>query len=706
MRGFTFLILVGGLTVGCPSSSEAPSDMSQPPMAKGVEHELAAHGDVRVDPYYWLKDRDDPAVISYLEAENAWARDVMAHTEDLQETLFDEIRGRIKKDDSSVPVLRDDYWYYTRFEQGGEYPIYCRRADAPGAIEEILLDGNLEAAGQEFFAVGGFAVSSGQDVLAYATDTRGRRLYTIHFSDLRNGELYDETISENNGNLAWAEDNRTLFYTRRDPNTLRSYQIYRHVLGTDPSGDELVYEESDETFSCRVRKTKSKRFLMIISSHTLANEVRLLDAARPEGEPWVFLARERGHEYRIDHLGDYFYVRSNRDAQNFRLLRTPVDSTAVEHWTEVVPHRDDVLLEGFELFRSHLVLAERSQGLVRLRIRSWSGDEHTVEIEEPAYTIRLGANPNLDSGTLRFAYSSMTTPRSIYDYDMSTRDRELMKQQEVVGDFDPGDYRTERLHAVARDGKLVPISLVHRADFEADGSSPLLLYAYGSYGSSVDAGFDSGRLSLLDRGFVYAVAHVRGGEELGRQWYEDGKLLKKKNTFNDFIDSAEFLIERGYGDPKRLFAQGGSAGGLLMGAIVNMRPDLFEGVVAKVPFVDIVTTMLDATIPLTSFEWDEWGDPRQREYYDYMLSYSPYDQLEAKEYPHLLVTAGLHDSQVQYFEPAKWVAKLRSLKTDQNRLILSTEMEAGHGGASGRFRRLRQVALSYAFFLDLAGIEN
>ncbi len=713
MRFLGLSILLLAVASGCADPVEEDSAMPTPPTAAPRPFELEAHGDVRVDPYYWLRERDDPEVIRYLEDENAYTQAVMGHTDRLQETLFEEMRGRIAEDDSSVPVRRDNYWYYTRYETGGEYPIYVRRKEMESRGEtpvetpvETMLDGNALAEGHDFFAIGGVSVSSGENLLAYAIDTIGRRIYTIRFKDLGTGEILADEISGSNGNFAWAEDNRTLFYTRRDLDTLRSYQIYRHVLGTDSGEDELVFEEEDETFSCFVRKSKSKRFLMIGSSHTLANEVRFLDASTPNGEFTVFLARERGHEYGIAHLGDYFYIRTNKDALNFRLMRTPVRGTGMDSWSEVIPHRDDVLLEGFDLFRDHLVVAERKEGLLQIRIKPWKGEEHYLEFDEPAYAANVGDNPQIDTMSLRFVYSSMTTPRSVFDYDMVTRERELKKRQPVLGGFDPADYRTERLMVTARDGAQVPISLVYRAGFEPDGRSPLLLYAYGSYGSSLDASFSSSRLSLLDRGFVYAMAHIRGGEEMGRSWYENGKLLHKKNTFTDFIDSGEFLVEKGYADPERLFAQGGSAGGLLMGAVINMRPDLFEGVVARVPFVDVVTTMLDASIPLTTFEWDEWGDPRDKIDYDYMLSYSPYDQIEAKDYPHLLVTAGLHDSQVQYWEPAKWVAKLRSLKTDDNVLLLKTEMEAGHGGATGRFRSLREIALIYAFLIDLADIDS
>ena len=675
--------------------------------AKVVPHELRRHGHVRTDDYYWLRERDDPDTAAYLEAENAYTKNALAHVHALEETLFREIKGRIRETDMSVPYKRDDYYYYTRYEEGKEYPLHARKRDSLDNPEQLMLDVNALAEGHEFFAVGGLAVSFGQDLLAYAADSRGRRIHAIRFKDLATGETLEDVIPEATANMTWANDDRTLFYARQDPETLRSHRIYRHVLGTDTAEDVLVYEETDDAFSTHVFRTKSKRYLMIVSSQTLSSEYRYLDADDPAGEFTVFLPRERDHEYAVDHFEDRFFVHTNHEARNFRLMAAPLDRTRKEHWREVVPHRPDVLLEGFEVFKDHLVLEERRDGLMRIRVMAWNGgEEHYLDFDEPAYLARVSVNPDFDTTVLRYGYTSMTTPNSVYDYDMVTREKTLLKQEEVLGGFDAGNYRTERLHAVARDGVRVPISLVYRKGMERDGGNPLLLYGYGSYGHSLDAGFGSARLSLLDRGFAFAIAHVRGGEEMGRSWYEDGKLLRKKNTFTDFIACAEHLVARGYTSTDRLFAMGGSAGGLLMGAVVNMRPDLFEGVVAQVPFVDIVTTMLDPDIPLTTGEYDEWGNPDDREYYDYMLSYSPYDNVEAKEYPHMLVTTGLHDSQVQYWEPAKWVAKLRAAKTDRNRLLLKTNMEAGHGGASGRFKRYREVALEYAFLLDLAGIRE
>ncbi len=676
-------------------------------MVQRIPMRLEKHNHVRVDDYFWLRERENPEVIAYLKAENDYAEKEMAHTKGLEEKLFAEIKGRFKQIDSSVPYKRDDYYYYTRYEEGREYPIFARKKHSLDQPEEIMLDANLLAQGHEFFSIGGWAVSSGQDILAYAVDTEGRRIYTTYVKSLMTGELLPDLIPQVTENLAWANDNRTLFYAKQDPITLRAYQIYRHVLGTDASLDELVFEEEDETFSTYVFKTKSKKFLMIVSSQTLSQEYRYLQADDPCGELKVFWPRERDHEYHVEHFGERFLIRTNNQAKNFRLMATPIAQTGKEHWQEIVGHREDVLLREFEIFNEYLVLEERRRGLVQIRVMPWSGDEgHYLQFDEPAYTAELGANPQLDTATLRFEYSSMTTPVSVYDYDMRTRTSTLLKQEEVLGGFNPANYASERHYALAEDGAEIPLSIVYRKGTRRDGQNPLLLYGYGSYGVSIDAAFSSPRISLIDRGFIFAIAHVRGGQELGRQWYEDGKLFKKKNTFTDFIACAEYLIREQFTNPDSLFAMGRSAGGLLIGAIANLRPELFRGVVAEVPFVDVVTTMLDSSIPLTTGEYDEWGDPNEKKYYEYMLSYSPYDNVEPKHYPNLLVTAGLYDSQVQYWEPAKWVAKLRTLKTDRNRLLLKTNMDAGHGGASGRFRRHRETAFSYAFLLDLAGINE
>ena len=678
-----------------------------PPQAKVLPTKLEKHGHQRIDNYYWLNKRDNPEVLAYLTAENEYAKAAMAHREGLEEALFEEIRGRIKQTDLSVPYKLDDYFYYTRFEEGKEYPLYCRKLRTLEADEELMLDVNVVAEGHEYCSVGGLAISFGQGILAYAVDTQGRRIYTIWFKDLGSGESLPDMIPEVTGNLAWANDDRTLFYSKQDPATLRSFQIYRHSLGTEGGQDELVYEETDETFSTSVLKTKSKRYLMITSHQTVSTEYRYLDANDPLGEFQVLVPRERDHEYDVDHYQDAFYIRTNFRAKNFRLMTTTVGKPGKEHWQEMIPHREDVLLESFELFQDYLVVEERKQGLIQLRVLPWKGgDEHYLDFGEPTYLAFLGENPEFDTPLLRFVYTSMTTPNSVFDYNMATREKTLLKQEEVLGGFDTTHYQTERLWASARDGMQVPISLVYRKGLEKNGKNPLLLYGYGAYGASMDASFSSSRISLLDRGFVFAIAHVRGGEELGREWYERGKLLNKKNTFADFIDCAEYLLREGYTNQERLFAMGGSAGGLLMGAVVNMRPDLFKGVVAQVPFVDVVTTMLDSNIPLTTGEYDEWGDPNQKNYYQYILSYSPHDNVQAKAYPHLLVTAGLHDSQVQYWEPAKWVAKLRAIKTDENLVLLKTTMDAGHGGLSGRFRRFKELAFIYAFLLDLAGIDH
>ncbi|GJL54092.1 MAG: oligopeptidase B [Nitrospirales bacterium] len=678
-----------------------------PPRAKKIPRQLLAHGRVRVDDYYWLRERENPDVLEYLTAENNYADQVMAPIKPLEDALFQEIKGRIKQTDLSVPFKLGKYYYYVRYEPEREYGIYCRKYQTLDHPEDIMLDANILAQGCDFFSLGNWMISSRQDLLAYAVDTQGRRIYTIHIKNLVTGEVLQDCIPETTGNMDWANDNRTLFYSKQDPETLRAHQIWRHVLGTDVEKDELVYEEKDETFSTYVFKTKSKDYLMIASHQTISSEYRFLDANHPSGDFCILEPRERGHEYDVEHYNGRFYIRTNSQAKNFRLMVTSVDHPEQHYWEEVIPHREHVLLEGIELFQHFMVIEERIEGLIHLRVVPWQGDEeYEIDFGEAAYYVTFGDNYEMDTSLLRFGYTSMTTPMTIYDYNMETRTQVLLKREEILGDFDVAQYHTERLHARAADGTAIPISLVYRTGFVPNGQAPLLLYGYGSYGASMDATFSSSRLSLLDRGFVYAIAHIRGGEELGRTWYDDGKLLKKKNTFTDFIACAEYLRDQHYADPQKLFAMGGSAGGLLIGAVTNLRPDVFTGVVAQVPFVDVVTTMLDETIPLTTGEYDEWGNPNQKEYFDYMLSYSPYDNVEAKAYPHLLVTTGLHDSQVQYWEPAKWVAKLRTLKTDSHRLILKTNMDAGHGGASGRFTRYKETATIYAFLLDIAGLAG
>jgi oligopeptidase B len=700
MRIVTLLILFVVIAMlGCQTRPE-------PPRARVEPTELERHGDVRIDDYYWLNQREDPEVLAYLQAENEYTRAILSSTEDLQEQLFEEIKGRIKQDDSTAPFLDDGFYYYARYEDGKEYRIYCRKKGSLDAPEQILYDANARAEGHGFYSSSWPKVTPDGNVMAWAEDVVGRRKYTVRFRNLETGDILDDVIPEVTANIAWANDNRTLFYTKQDPDTLRSYRIYRHVLGTDPAEDVLVYQEDDEEFSSYVFRSRSRKYMMIASHQTLSSEYRYLDADDPTGSFTVFLPREPNHEYDLDHLGGDFFIRTNWDARNFRLMKTAVGRNDKRHWEEILPNRDDVLLEDFVLFDDYLVVEERKEGLLRIRIRPADGtEEHYLDFGEPAYLAYAVNNYETDTKTLRYKYESMTTPDSIYDYDMETRDKTLIKRDEVLGGFDRENYRTERIWATTKDGVRIPISLVYRLPFDKDGTRPLLVYGYGSYGASMNATFSSPKLSLIDRGFVYALAHVRGGQEMGRWWYEDGKLLKKKNTFTDFIACTEHLVAEGYADPDNVFAQGGSAGGLLMGAIVNMRPDLFNGIHAAVPWVDVITTMLDDSIPLTTSEFDEWGDPKEKEYYDYMLSYSPYDQVEAKAYPNMLVTTALQDSQVQYFEPAKWVAKLRARKTDDNLLLLKTDMEAGHGGVSGRYKQYRDTALEYAFFLEVAGIR-
>ena len=691
---------------GCARPETASAGL-QPPVAEIIPENLTVHGHTRVDNYYWLNERDNPNVVEYLQAENEYTKAVMKPTEALQEKLYDEIVGRMKQTDQSVPFRSSGYYYYTRFEEGKDYPVYCRKKGSLEAEEEILLNVNEMAAGHDYYSVGGLAVSPDNTLISFGVDTVSRRKYTLHFKDLRTGEILPDAIPVTTGSAAWAADNRTVFYTKIDDTTLRAHKVCRHVLGTPPASDPLVYEEADETFSAYAYTSKSKKYVFIASGSTLSTEYRFLDAAKPAGTFKIFQPRERDLEYQIDHFQDKFYILTNLGAKNFRLMTAALDKTAKEDWVEMIPHREDVLLEGFEIFQGSLALQERAKGLTRIRIMPWDKSaEHYLDFGEETYSARIAVNPEFDTEWLRYAYSSLTTPPSAYDYNMVTKEKKLLKQEEVLGGFNAEDYQAERHYATARDGVEVPISLVYRKGLVKNGKSPLLLYGYGSYGATTDAGFSSARLSLLDRGFVYAIAHIRGGQEMGRWWYEDGKLLKKKNTFTDFVDCADYLVAQKFTSPGRLFASGGSAGGLLMGAVVNMRPELFKGVVAGVPFVDVITTMLDHSIPLTTSEFDEWGNPEDKDYYDYMLSYSPYDNVEAKNYPALLVTTGLHDSQVQYFEPAKWVAKLRVMKTDKNPLLLWTNMEGGHGGVSGRFRRLKQMAMEYAFMLDLAGIKE
>lgn len=684
------------------------SESMEAPVAAKKAKELTIHGHTRIDNYYWLRERENPEVIAYLDAENAYRETLMKDTEGFQKDLFEEIVGRIKQDDESVPYKDNGYYYYTRYEEGKEYPIFCRKKESLEAEEEILANVNEMAEGYAYYQVGGLNISPDNRYMAIGIDTVSRRKYTIYIKDLESGQMLDDKIELTTGGSSWANDNRTLFYTQKDDETLRSKAIYRHTMGTASSEDVLVFDETDETFSTYVYKSKSKEYMIIGSGSTLTTEYRFLSADDPTGEFRIIQPRTRGLEYSIAHFGDHFYLITNLDATNFRLMKTPVTATGKENWTEVIAHREDVFLEGIEIFRDYLVVEERKEGLSHLRVMPWTGgEEHYIDMGEEVYSAWISVNPEFDSKVLRYGYTSLTTPVSTIDYKLDSKEKNLLKQEEVVGGtFDPDNYEAKRLYAVAGDGKKIPMSVVYRKGTELDGANPTLLYGYGSYGHTIDPSFRSHRLSLLDRGFVFAIAHIRGSQVYGRPWYEDGKLLTKKNTFTDFNACAEHLISEKYTSNEHLYAMGGSAGGLLMGAVINLQPELYHGVIAAVPFVDVVTTMLDEDIPLTTSEYDEWGNPNEKVYYDYMLSYSPYDQVEAKEYPNLLVTTGLHDSQVQYWEPAKWVAKLRDMKTDDNLLLMYCNMETGHGGASGRFEAYKETAMEYAFLFSLEGIEE
>jgi oligopeptidase B len=695
--------MTGLIHTGCTENKKTPS--MEAPLAKIETKEMTIHGDTRKDNYYWLNQRENLEVIAYLEAENAYTKSMMSHTDAFREKLFNEIVGRIKQTDISVPYLENGYYYYTRFEEGKEYPVYCRKKGDLEAAEEIMLNVNQMAEGFAFYDIGSFQVSEDNRLLAYSVDTVSRRIYTIYFKDLATGEILPDRISNTAGNLTWANDNKTLFYATKDE-SLRMEKIWKHRLGDEAGKDPLVYNEEDVTYSTFVYKSKSRKYLIIGSSSTLSDEYRYLDAGDPDGQFTIFQPRQKGLEYSIAHYNDRFYIRTNYQAVNFRLMETPADKTGIENWKEVIAHREDVLLEDFDVFNGYLAIQERKDGMKTLRIFNGSGIDYYLEFDEQAFTVTLGENAEMESDIVRYNYTSLTTPMSVFDYDVKTKQSELKKRQEVIGGYNQDDYFTERLMATAEDGAKVPISIVYKKGINKDGKNPLVLYGYGSYGYSMDPYFNSVRLSLLDRGFIYAIAHIRGGEEMGRKWYEDGKLLHKKNTFTDFIACGEFLVKQGYTSPGHLYALGGSAGGLLVGAVINMRPDLFNGVIAAVPFVDVVTTMLDESIPLTTSEYDEWGNPNDSTYYQYMLSYSPYDNVAVTSYPAMLVTTGLHDSQVQYWEPAKWVAKLRVTKTDKNPLYLWTNMDYGHGGASGRFEKYRETALEYVFLLDLEGIRE
>ncbi len=685
------------------------SEQLRPPLAKIIPTTLEKLDDVRTDNYFWLNDRENPEVIAYLDKENQYYQEMTVHTKAFQKELFEEMKARIKEDDESVPYLYNGYYYITRFETGSDYPIYSRKKGSLSANEEIMFNCNELAKGHKYFQLGGLSVSSDNQFVAFAIDTVGRRIYTVQIKNLITAEIFADSIENTSGDSTWANDNQTLFYTRQDEKTLRSDKVFKHKLNTDAANDILVYFEKDDTYSVEVTKEKSKKYIVISSSSTMTTEFRTLLADNPEGEFTVFQKRVRGLEYDIAHFGEHFYVLTNKEeATNFKLMKTPELATAKENWVDIIAHRDDVLIEDIDIFRDFLVVTERFNGLNTIRIMPWSGEgEYYLPFESETYTAYTSTNVDFDTDILRYGYQSMATPSSIIDFNMKTRAKEVMKEQVVLGGtFDKNNYTEERVWATATDGTKVPISMVYRKELKKDGTNPLLQYAYGSYGYSMDATFSSTRLSLLDRGFIFAIAHTRGGEDLGRQWYEDGKLLKKKNTFTDFIDCSKFLIAEKYTSPSHLYAEGGSAGGLLMGAIANIAPDLYNGIIAQVPFVDVLTTMLDDTIPLTTGEYDEWGNPDVKKYYNYMKSYSPYDNVKVQEYPTMYISTGLHDSQVQYWEPAKWVAKLRALKTDSNIIYLDTNMDAGHGGASGRFEALKELAKEYTFLLDLEKIGN
>ncbi len=699
---FLYLIL-SILFTNCMEKSTQKSKIN-PPKANKIPEQLKKHGDIRIDNYYWLNQRENPEVINYLNAENNYTKELLKHTESFQSKLFEEMKGRIKEDDASVPYKKDGYWYITKYETGKDYPIYTRKKEHLDAEEEILFDCNIMAKGKSFFNLGSIAISTNNKLAAFTIDTIGRRQYTLQIKNLETGELLSDIVTNTSGSATWANDNSTLFYTVKDPVTLRSNKIYKHKLGATNNEDALVYEEKDETFYTYVYKTKSKKYLIIGSNSTLTSEFRILDATTPDANFKIFQKRERELEYSISHYKNSFYILTNKDgAQNFKLQKTNENATNKENWIDVIPHRANVLLEDIEIFNDYLILNERENGLNKLRIKSWDQKEdYYLPFDSETYTINIGNNPDFNSTFLRYQYTALNTPSSIIDYDLKVKTKTIKKEQEVLDkNFKKENYTTKRVWATARDGVKVPISLIYKKGTKLDGSSPLLQYGYGSYGNTIDPYFSSIRLSLLDRGFIFAIAHVRGGEYLGRNWYETGKLKQKKNTFTDFVDCSKYLIAEKYTSAQHLYASGGSAGGLLMGVIINTNPELYHGVLAAVPFVDVVTTMLDDSIPLTTGEYDEWGNPNQEDYYKYMLSYSPYDNVVPKKYPNLLVTTGLHDSQVQYWEPAKWVAKLRDVNTSANTILLHTDMDSGHGGASGRFERLKEIALEYAFLLDL-----
>lgn len=678
------------------------------PKAQKKEHILEKHNDVRTDNYFWLNERDSPEVLAYLQAENEYFEKMTLSTQAFEKFLFEEMKSRIKEEDSSVPYKQNGYWYSTRYEKGQEYPILTRQKNLSDATEEILFNVNEMAKGHSYYQLGTISVSPDNQKVAFLTDTQGRRMYSLQIKNLQNGEVLP-TIIENVSAVCWANDNQTLFYAKKNPQTLRSESIYKHKIGSDPKDDQLVFHENDNTFDTDVYHSKSGDYIIIVSSNSTTSEYRFVSANTPDADFQIFQQRIHGLEYNISHYKNHFYIINNdKGAVNFKIDKTPITHTSKEHWQEVIPHREDTLLEDIDIFKDYLVISERNNGLPKIRIIRWDGtkDEY-LPFDNETYLAYTSVNPDFDTDWLRYQYTSLTTPTSVIDYNMATQEKQIKKEQAVLDEnFNKENYTSKRIWATADDGVKVPISIVYKKGMQLNGKNPLLLYGYGSYGVTIDPSFSSSRLSLLDRGFVYAIAHIRGGEYLGRQWYDNGKLLHKKNTFTDFIACAKHLISENFTSAEHLYAMGGSAGGLLMGAVMNAEPTLFNGMVAQVPFVDVVTTMLDDSIPLTTGEYEEWGNPNDPIYYDYMKSYSPYDNVRPQAYPNLLVTTGYHDSQVQYWEPAKWVALLRENKTNDNLLLFHTNMNAGHSGASGRFESLKELAREYTFLLNLEGLAT
>ena len=699
MRIYYFIVLI--TFASCQSNLKMKKNT---PICKKKPELLSIHNQQRIDDYYWLNDRENPEVINYLNSENSYTDSQMKNTESFQKTLFNELKSRIKEEDQSVPYLFNDYYYWSKYEKGFEHPLYLRKKKDSN-IDEVILNGQDLSKDYEFFNIGDYDISENNQIMAYSYDTLSRRIYQIRIKNLITGKLFPETLENTTGSIVFANDNKTLFYGKKDPITLRSFQIYAHELGTDQSKDVLIFQEDDETFSCYAYKTKSNEYIVINSSSTLSDEYRLIPASSPHEKPKVFQKREKGLEYNIYHHGDFFYILTNQNHHNFSIKTCRKDGTNKENWKEFISGKEEVLIEGLDVFNDFLVISQRDRGLIQLFVMNLkTKTNHYIPFNEPTYVVGTSSNLMMNTSKLRYSYNSMVNPGTMYEYDMLTKENKVLKVKEIVGGYDQSQFISERIWASGRDGTKIPMSMVYKKGLQKNSENPTLLYAYGSYGYSIDPTFSSNRLSLLNRGFIFVIAHVRGGEDMGRKWYENGKLLKKKNTFFDFIDCGEHLIKEKFCTSKNLYASGGSAGGLLMGAVINMSPNLFNGVIAHVPFVDVVTTMLDESIPLTTGEYDEWGNPNNEEYYNYMMSYSPYDNIQEIDYPNLLVTTGLHDSQVQYWEPAKWVAKLREMKTDKKLLLLKTNMKAGHGGSSGRFEYLKEIALDYAFLFKMENI--